>query len=275
LTVPDLRLNPQVSVRIDPRIRERRLEVRRREGRRRLLVLVGVAAVAALVGGTWGASRSPLLDVDRVEVAGAVRSDPAEVVRASGVRRGRALVDVDAGAAAAGVERLPWVRRATVRREWGGTVDIEVIERVPVAATPAGDGWVLVDAEGRVLAGVAAPPAGLPSVTAGSPAGPPGTELDGPWRAVLEVARTAPRTLLERVSAIAVVEGVEVELTLAAGGTVRFGPPEQLQEKFTAIETVLRQVDRRGLAVLDVRIPRTPVLTREEATAKVSTRTAG
>ena len=273
--VPDLRLNPQVSVRIDPRIRERRLEVRRREGRRRLLVLVGAATVGTLVGGTWGASRSPLLDVDRVEVAGAVHSDAAEVVRASGLRRGRALVDVDPEAAAAGAERLPWILRATVRREWGGTVDIEVTERVPVAAAPVGDGWVLVDGEGRVLAGVAGPPPGLPSVTAGSPPGPPGTELGGPWEAVLEVARTAPGTLLERVRAIAVVEGGGVELTLVSGGMVRFGPPEQLQEKFTAIETVLRQVDTRNLAVLDVRIPRTPVLTRDEAAAMVSTRTAG
>ncbi len=276
--MPETRLNPQVSVRIDPRIRERRTEVRRRERRRRLAVLVGTVSLTVLAGGAWGASRSPLLDVDRVEVAGAARTDVAEVVRASGVHRGRPLVDVDAGAAAARAEQLPWVLRATVRREWGGTVSIEVTEREPVAAARAGEGWALVDADGRVLGPVPEPPAGLPAAVAGSPVGSPGSRLDSGWDAVLEVARAAraarPR-LLERVTAIAEVEGSGVELTLEAGGTVRIGAPDQLNEKFTAIETVLGQVDTRDLTVLDVRIPRTPVLTRREAADKVSTRTAG
>ncbi|MDP8937300.1 MAG: FtsQ-type POTRA domain-containing protein [Actinomycetota bacterium] len=273
--MPETRLNPQVSVRIDPRIRERRTEVRRRERRRRLAVLVGTVSLTVLAGGAWGASRSPLLDVDRVEVAGAARTDVAEVVRASGVHRGRPLVDVDAGAAAARAEQLPWVLRATVRREWGGTVSIEVTEREPVAAARAGEGWALVDAEGRVLAAAPAPPAGLPSVIAASPVGPPGSRLPGGWDGVLEVAKAAPPSLLPRVSAIVEVEGGGVELALGTGGVVRMGPPQQLKEKFTAIETVLGQVETRGLAVLDVRVPRTPVLTRQEATAKVSTRTAG
>lgn len=273
--MPETRLNPQVRAGIDPRIRERRTEVLRRERRRRLAVLVGAASLTVLAGGAWGASRSPLLDVDRVEVAGAARSDPAEVVRATGVHRGQPLVDVDAGAAAAGAERLPWVRRATVRRDWGGTVSIEVTEREPVAAARAGEGWALVDADGRVLGAAPAPPAGLPAAVAGSPVGHPGSRLGPAWSAVLEVARAAPPRLLERVTTIAEVDGGGVELTLGAGGTVRIGPPDQLDQKFTAIETVLSQVDTRDLTVLDVRIPRAPVLTRRQAADKVSTRTAG
>lgn len=273
--MPPTRLKPQVSVRIDPRIRERRIEVHRRERRRRLAVLAGAVTVTLVAGGAWGASRSPLLDVDRVEVAGTVRSDTAEVQRASGVHRGQPLVDVDVDEAAGRAERLPWVLRARVRRDWGGTVSIQVTEREPVAAARSGEGWALVDADGRVLEAAPAPPAGLPAAVAASPVGPPGSRLAAGWAAVLEVARTAPPRLLERVTAIVEVEGTGVELALLTGGTVRIGPPEQLQEKFTAIETVLGQVDTRDLAVLDVRIPRTPVLTRREGTYKVSTRTAG
>lgn len=273
--MPETRLNLQVNVPIDPRIRERRSEVRRSQRRRRLAVLAGAVTVSVVAAGAWGASRSPLLDVDRVEVMGTVRTDAAEVARASGLRRGRPLVDVDTDAAADRAERLPWVLRAAVQREWSGTVSIEVTERDPVAAARAGEGWALVDAEGRVLAAAPAPPAGLPSVIAASPVGPPGSRLPAGWDAVLEVAKAAPPSLLPRVSAIVEVEGGVVELTLGTGGVVRMGPPQQLKEKFTAIETVLGQVDTRGLAVLDVRVPRTPVLTRQEAAAKVSTRTAG
>ena len=104
--------------------------------------------------------------------------------------------------------------------------------------------------------------------------GPPGSRLGPGWSAVLEVATKAPPPVLARVGTVADVAG-EVELALTSGGVVRFGPPEQVGEKFTAIAAVLAQVDLKDLAVLDVRIPRTPVLTRQQAADKVSTRTTG
>jgi len=262
---------------MDPRIRRRRIEIRRREGRRRLLVLVGALAVAGLAAAAWGVSRSPLLDVDRIEVTGAVHSDADDIVRESGIRRGAALVDVDPEGAAAGARRVPWVQQATVRRDWGGTVSISVTERVPVAAARvADDVWGLVDADSRVLATVAEPPPGLVSVSGPTAVGPPGSRLGAGWEGVLAVAFTAPPTVLARVTAISETEGGAVELALREpGGTVRFGPPEQVEDKFAAIATVLSRVDTRDLEVLDVRIPRSPVLTRRDVASRVSTRTAG
>ncbi|MBV8559692.1 MAG: hypothetical protein JO050_02895, partial [Acidimicrobiia bacterium] len=51
---------------IDPRFRQRRIEVRRLEGRRRLRVLLVLAGFffAALLA--WAVTRSPFLDVDHV-----------------------------------------------------------------------------------------------------------------------------------------------------------------------------------------------------------------
>ena len=270
-------LKPQVIAGMDPRIRRRRLDVRRQEGRRRLRVLTGLLVAAGLAGGGWGALHSPVLDVDRVVVSGVVHTDPAEVVRGSGIRRGDALVDVRPAAAVAGVARLPWVAEVTVRRQWPGTVVVRVAERAPVAAARAGQNeWALVDADSRVLARATAtePPAGLPAVSSPDPVGPPGSRLGPGWSAVLEVATKAPPPVLARVGTVADVAG-EVELALTSGGVVRFGSPEQVGEKFTAIAAVLAQVDLKDLAVLDVRIPRTPVLTRQQAADKVSTRTTG
>ena len=272
----DTTVKPQVSGGIDPRIRRRRLDVRRQEGRRRLRVVTGVVVVAGLAGGGWGTLRSPLLDVDRVIVQGTVRTDAAEVARASGVRRGQSLVDVDANDAARAVGRLPWVAQATVRREWPGTVAIQVAERSPVAAARVSEGeWALVDADSRVLATASAPPPGLPALSGREPVGPPGSRLGPGWSAVLEVAVNAPAAVLARVGTIAEAPDGGVELSLTSGGVVRFGSPDQVEEKFTAVATVLAQVDVRGLAVLDVRIPRSPVLTRQEAADNVSTRTTG
>ncbi len=261
---------------MDPRIRKRRVEIRRREGRRRLLVVIGALAVVVVAASAWGVSRSPLLDVDRIELVGTVNSDGAEIVRASGVRRGTALVDVDVSAAARGVERVPWVLRATVGRRWGGTVTIRVTERVPVAAARGAEGtWVMVDAHRRVLATASERPPGLPPVAAADPVGPPGSHLSAEWGPLLEVAVATPPTLLGRVTAITGADGGGVELSMAPGGVIRFGAPEQVKEKFRAIDTVLAHVDGREVAVLDVRIPRTPVLTRRDPPARVSTRTEG
>lgn len=240
------------------------------------MAIGSLAAMAGSVGVGWGALRSPLLDVDAVRVTGAVRTPAHEVVAASGIRRGQPLVDVDAGAAAVAAGRLPWVLRASVTRDWPGVVSVRVTEREPVAVARVSDQtWALIDVESRVLASVAEPPPGLPAVSGSEPVGPPGSRLGPGWAAVLEVAAATPRPLLGRLSAVAEADGGGVELRLAPDGVVRFGPPEQAEEKFTAIATVLAQVDTRDLAVLDVRIPRAPVLTRREAAGRVSTRAAG
>src|SRR6476620_10843805 len=107
---------------MDPRIRRRRVEVQRQEGRRRLRVLVGITVVVAVGGGGWAATGSPLLDVDRVVVEGATHTPVAEVVAATGIRRGRPMIDVDIRGAQRAVDGLPWVQQATVHRQWPGRV---------------------------------------------------------------------------------------------------------------------------------------------------------
>src|SRR5438094_25208 len=73
------------------------------------------------------------------DVAGAV-------IEATGIRRGEAMTGVHEGTVAAHVQRLPWVRTATVSRHWPGTVSISVTERRPVASVRGrGDEWALVD----------------------------------------------------------------------------------------------------------------------------------
>src|SRR5262249_8517086 len=95
---------------VDPRMRERWIAARRAEGRRRLRSLAVLGAVAVLGVIAWVVLASPLLDVDRIVVRGAVRTTPDRVIAAADVGRGDAMVWIDTGAAADRVDGLPWIR---------------------------------------------------------------------------------------------------------------------------------------------------------------------
>src|SRR5205823_6637034 len=88
----------------------------------------------------WGASRSPLLDVDHVRLTGATHTQLWKIIQTAGPLPGRPMVDVDEAAAAHRIERLPWVADARVRRRWPNTVTIQVRERAPAASVPAAAG---------------------------------------------------------------------------------------------------------------------------------------
>ena len=184
-------------------------------------------------------------------------------------------MDLDEAAALRGVVDLPWVRSASIARQWPSTVTITVVERVAVAAAPAADSrWALVDSNGQVVAWTDSP-GDLPPLSGIAPAGPPGSTLGGPAAGVLRVATTVPQDLRSRLEAVVAGESGDVELKLQDGGTVRLGEPERLDEKFRSALSVLTQVDTQRLSTLDVRIPQSPVLTRLDPVGTVSTLGAG
>lgn len=256
-----------MSVAIDPRIRARRIEVKRSEGRRRLRRVAWVSAAGAVVAGAAGLAMTPLLDVDRVVVEGAGRAGSASILAAAGIERGEPMVTADLDAAAAAVARVPWVRTAEVRRRWPGTVVVEVAERVAVAAVPAaGEGWTLLDAEGRQLAVEVAPAPEVVRVEV-APAEPElGATAAERIRSVLALAGSIPPSLQGRVVALRPERGGLVSGTVLRrdGGSarVRFGRPDQVQAKWVALATVLDSVEPAGLSTIDVRVPSAPVLTR-------------
>lgn len=254
------------------------MEVRREEGRHRLRALLAITGVVVAGSGGWGATRSPLLDVDRISVHGAAHVSAEQVRTVSAVRLGQPLTDVEETAASRAVETLPWVHRATVTRRWPNQVTIRLSERTAVAAAAAEGGrYALVDPSGQVLEHVDAMPDGVVELAGLPPAGPPGSRLTGEGVAALSVAVALPPAVMARTAGVAPAAGGagEVELRLRPEGTVRLGPPEDLTRKFEAVVAVLTQVDVRNLAVLDVRRPEGPVLTRREGSTKVSTPRTG
>lgn len=224
-----------------------------------------------LSGTAWAGVRSPLLAIDTARVAGATHTSADDALRAGGIRRGAAMMDLDERAAAARIERLPWVARATVVRRWPKSVEVHVVERIAVAMVRSDDDQsMVVDGAGRVLGRPSATSATVPLVEVRSPS-QPGARIGPEAGDALAVAGSLPPNLIRRISSVVPGADGGVELRLDSGVTVRLGRSTQLREKLAALATILEQVNLVDVTVVDVRIPQTPVLTRRAALAKVST----
>lgn len=253
---------PPVVPPIDPRIRARRIEVRRGQGRRRLQRLVDVGVLALVALGFAAALWSPLLDVDEVRVHGAARSGREAVLDVAGITVGDRLAGLDLQAAGERVAALPWVQEVRLRRGVDGVVTVDVRERTPVAALVAGAVTLLVDPAGRVLGpATSAPDVGGLVVLEGVEAPPPGAYVDAGAADALALAEAVASTV---PGAVASVRTEGLTATLVQGGEVRFGDATQLDAKVRSLATMLDQVDLSCLAVLDLRLPSNAVLTREE-----------
>lgn len=246
------------ATRIDPRIRQRRTEVRRRQGRRRLRVLLAVLSLLTVAAVAWSVLHSGLLAARRITVVGSPHTPAAAVIAAAGLADHPPLVDVGP-AAAAGVERLPWVRRATVDVQWPDAVRITVVERRPAAAVPAASGWALVDGTGHVLTDAAAPPGGVPRLVGGGAPGAPGSVVSGD-RAGLAVAATLPPAFAGQVVEVAQLSGRQVDLHLSSPVTVDLGTTAQLHQKYEDVAAILAGAPLKAGEVIDVAVPGAPVV---------------
>ena len=267
--------------RIDPRFRQRRIDVKREAGRKRLRVLIAGTSVLVLLAVALGAARSPLLAVRHVRVAGGSHVSPAVVVAAAGLGGHHQLLDVNAGATARRIEQLPWVATARVRREWPSTVRITVSERVPVAAV--GAPAEVVDAGGRVLATDGVDVAVVDLHVPGLEVGPglpvpapvrPGGVLDRFYAPGLAVAAAMPAELALHVQGIVISSPDDVRLRLDTGQQVILGSAVDLGAKLVAVLT-LETRQKLAPGVLDVTVPTAPVLTPATPVGNFSTRTGG
>ncbi|HEY6415479.1 MAG TPA: FtsQ-type POTRA domain-containing protein, partial [Acidimicrobiales bacterium] len=173
----------------------------------------------------------------------------------------------DPGAVAGRVEELAWVESARVDRSWPSTVRVRVTERVPVAVVQVTDDHAaVVDAAGWVIrieprSADALPGAAGPLMLTGIDGRvAEGERLDGDARDALAIAAT----VAERMPGVVASVSTELDAELVAGGVVRFGSTDDLDDKVTAVKTVLSDVDTSCLELLDVRVPGSPALTRNQ-----------
>lgn len=257
------RLDDAGLSKVDPRMRDRWIEARRAEGRRRLWILSCVTAVVALVGIGYVVARSPLLGADTVTVRG-TSSISADTVRtAARVGDGEPLLFLDTIAVTRRVEALPAVDRAIVTTELPNTVTIKVRERhaVGVVRGTGAEPVAVVDREGRVIARVAVAPPGLPEIVGAGAAPALGQRL-ALAAAARGLAAMSPQ-LRVGVSRFIVLKGVasaRLSKGLQSVTVIRFGRVEDMRAKSEAALAVMDDLTRRAQRVrlLDVSVPSAP-----------------
>jgi cell division septal protein FtsQ len=247
---------PRPRAPIDPRISARRTEVTRQLGRRRLRV-VGIAlAVVAVLFGAWSLLHSSLFSARAITVVGATHETVPQIEAAAGLTGHPPLLDLNAGTAARGIERLPWVRSASVSLQWPDGAHVVVVERVPqlVMAAAAGK-WAELDVEGRVLSVVATRPPVLIEVTGPQLPGAPGTILGASDQLGLRIAATLPLSFRAQVTEVRVVSPGFVQLAMTTPILVDIGDASQLHAKYEDVSAALAGATLHDGDIIDVSVP--------------------
>jgi cell division septal protein FtsQ len=106
-------------------------------------VLLGLAVPGML-------RRLEFFRIRRVEISGLQYLAPNKVIAALGLDSTASVFD-DLIAAEARASALPGIESAQVKRRLPGTLEISLVEAVPVALAPRPGGMALLDSRGRVL----------------------------------------------------------------------------------------------------------------------------
>ena len=247
---------------MDPRISARRTAVLRDQGRRRFRILIiGLGGTALLIG-VWFLLHSPIFSARAVTVTGNVHESAAQVIEQAGLAGEPPLLDVHAGTAAARVERMPWVRSASVVVSWPDGVRITVSEETPrLLVSEAGGRWATLSAAGRVLGVSTVRPPGLVVLTVPQPPGAPGSVLPVRDDAGLDVAATLPASFAAQVTAVTVEPAGWVQLSMTTPIAVDIGTATQLTAKYEDVSSILAGATLHNGDVIDVSVPDAPTVT--------------
>ncbi len=142
--------------------RQRPVEIRRRFGReaRRVYlrrILLALALVATAGAGYWcvefllHAPQMRLASPAQVVITGNRYVSRAAILEKFYPDRDRSVLRVPLAERRAAVEAIPWVERAIVRRVLPNRIEVELVERTPVAFLRLGPTLALVDAHGVIL----------------------------------------------------------------------------------------------------------------------------
>ena len=243
------------ATRIEPRLRDRRIAIKRAAGRKRLRWMLLATAILAVVIGVLAVLGSTWFAVKTVKVEGAVHTDKVALQQVVDELRGTPVLRVDTAKAERELEAIPWVEAARVTTRFPDRATIELRERTPVATYQGADlQFRVIDGKGRVLDVLAAQPAGyLLLVGADAPNLSPGQFTPPGYVAAASMARAlTPEIRATAESAAVTADGSDLRLMLHGDVEVRFGPARDLVTKLVRLQTKLDDVVSHGYSYVDV-----------------------
>jgi cell division protein FtsQ len=242
---------------IDPRLRDRRISVRRAESRRRLrwvvlavFVLVIICAALAVFGSSLFA-----IEADQVRVSGNVYTDRVRLQAVIDDLVGTPTLAADTQAAERELEAIPWVDQARVRTDFPHGASIEIRERVALATYAGPDEqFRVIDRDGRVLDVISGQPIAYMLITGPDPVDrQAGEYAPVGYAAAAELVRGLTGSVRGRVESIDVTaDGSQLRLLLDDSTEVRFGAADDLVTKLVRLETALGAAGDQVVSVIDV-----------------------
>lgn len=224
--------------------------------RTRLRRFFTACVVVVVLTGSIALYVSPVLRVQKVEVAGATAVSADEVLSLARLD-GQSMMRLDLAAAERRVESIPMVQSVKLDRQWPQTVRIVVTERAPWAFWVIGENRYVIDSEGVVLPG-SAPLENAPVISDVS--GParlsPGDHVDRD-AVVLSQAllQRVPQTLAMNIASLEYSPQEGLALTTDAGYRVVIGDSQNVDYKLAVWQAIEGQLGREAMAghVLDLR----------------------
>jgi len=241
---------------MDPRVRARRIAVRRAKGRKRLIWVAIAAAILVVLVGAIAILASSLFDVRTVDVQGAVYTDPARLSAIVDDLKGDAILLVDTRAIEKQLESIAWVESARVSTQFPHNVFIDIRERKPIATFAGSDNkYRVIDRDGRVLDVVDGVPIDYMLVTGANPDVDRGQFAGRPFASAAQLAIALPPEIRALTESIGVdATGGNLTLQMKDDLTVQLGPAADLSGKLVRLLSVV-QGGLDGICGLDVSTP--------------------
>jgi cell division protein FtsQ len=255
---------------MDHRIAERRHQVSEDKARSRLRWLVWIVVGVVVVAMAIWLVNSPLLSIRTVTVAGAEHSNPAAIAADLGVEPGTPTLSVRGGSIEQALANDPWIASAEVTVSWPGSVDIDVIERVPVASIVTDNGVFLVG-EDTVLMERAGETPEPPIITTDSVGVTRVGNSVGHRATAAAVAFVAALTPELRRTTLVTVVGDTVDAEVD-GVFIVIGRPKDMAAKASAINALIATGIEPGSRI-DVTAPTRPAVAPPQSQVEGETKT--
>ena len=237
----------------DSTFEERQRRSRRRERLQKVKWLKLAGAIVASVVVVIALLASPIFAIRSVTVEGNVYTSNEVLAGVTKTLKGASVFTVNTGRARELLLADPWVSDVRITTRFPGKALVEIAERVPIIWYVGDDQKArIVDARGHVIAVLAGWPTKYLRVAGVGPSLEAGAVADDVYRAAAQLVLALPDELRPLVKSLEVSAGGELEMTLAGGTLVRFGPPNDLQSKLVAVVVLLRRQNPSTLAVIDV-----------------------
>jgi cell division protein FtsQ len=238
---------------MDPRVRARRIAVRRAKGRKRLIWVAIAAAILVVLVGAVAVLASSLFDVRTIDVQGAVYTDPQQLSAIVDDVKGDAILLVDTRQIERQLESIAWVESARVTTHFPHRVFIDIRERKPIATFVGSDNkFRVIDRDGRVLDVVDGVPIDYMLVTGANPDVERGQFAGRPFASAAQLAIALPPEIRALTESIGVdATGGNLTLQLRDDVKVQLGPASDLSGKLVRLLSVV-QGGLDGICGLDV-----------------------